>query len=262
MKEQIILWISSAVITFLVLYLGNITGNYYPVSGTIGIEGQKVTYKFDKIYRGDKDHEVIIRKDIKDAESFLSWTLFKHESGDGISPDNKVLMKDSGEVFKGYIPLQKPLTHIRYNAVVHKNNKTYILPPENHQVEMVFLGRVPSSIMNLFYFFLYGGIFLAVRGALEYFNNNMKLKVYTMFTAIFFFCYTVAVTPLKTSYELGAIAHSVPSIERLFNLQSILLFIIWMTGMTIIIGSRKPGIRGIIFAVLTIMVYLFFPLTY
>lgn len=268
MKEQLILWIGSAVITFLVLYLGNISGHYYPVSGTIGIEGQKVTYQFDKIYRGNKAKEIIIRKDIKDAQSFLSWKVINSKPGsreDSLLKThsyNKIAMKDSGEVFKTYLPLQQPMTHILYKAEVLKNNVTYPLPPAHHDVDMVFIGSVPSSIMGLYYFFLYGGIFLSVRGALEYFNKNKKLKVYGMFTAIFFFCYTVAVTPLKMSYELGAIGHSVPSFEQLFNIQAILLFLTWTIGMAMIIGSRKPGIRGIIFSVITILIFLFFPVTY
>lgn len=260
MKEQLILWISAAVITFLVLYLGNVSGGYYPVSGTIGIEGQKVTYQFDKLYRSNIQKEIVIRKDIKDAEAFFQWKLL---NSDQVKSDyNKVVMKDSGEVFKAFLPAQQPLTRIGYNAVILKSNKTYQLPPAHSSVEMVFLGSVPSSIMFLYYLFLYGGIFLATRGALEYFNNNRKLKVYAMFTAIFFFCYTIAVTPLKTSYELGAISHSVPSIERLFNLPAILLFVTWMTGMTLIIGGKKPGIRGIIFAVITILIYLLLPVRY
>lgn len=259
MKEQLILWISSAVITFLVIYLGNLTNSFYPVSGTIGIEGQKVTYKFDKIIRTNRDHEILIRKDIKDAEAFLSWK--RNKPGSDV-PFNKIIMKDSGEVFKASIPLQPPLTHVLYKADILKKNITYSLPPRHEPVELVFIRSVPSSVMNLFYFFLYGGILLAARGALEYFNNNKKTKVYGMFTAIFFFCYTIAVTPLKSSYELGAIGHSVPSIERLFNQQAMLLFITWMIGMAVIIGARKPGIRGIIFAAITILIFIFFPITY
>ena len=51
MKQNIILWIAAAIILFVVAYYKTLTSDYYPLSGSFGIEGEKVTFKFDKIYQ-------------------------------------------------------------------------------------------------------------------------------------------------------------------------------------------------------------------
>lgn len=255
MKEQLILWTSALVITFLTAYMGNLTGRYYPLTGTVGINGKKVTFKFDRLYRGNDGYSIILQKDLKDASAYIIW---KKEQDKYF---NRVQMKDSGEVFKGSIPPQKPLTHIIYRCEILQNGRSYYLPYDR-SVKMTVLGKVTSTAMNLYYFFLFGGILLSVRGALEYFNQNRKVKVYAMFTSIFIFCYTIAVTPFKATYELAAINKSVPSPEKLFNLQAVLLLFLWIAGMTLIIGKKNPGIRAIIFSALTILIYLLVPIVY
>ena len=49
MKNQIILWLSSLVLTFLIGYFKNVTDTNFPITGTFGIEGNKVSYKLDKV---------------------------------------------------------------------------------------------------------------------------------------------------------------------------------------------------------------------
>jgi hypothetical protein len=43
MKNEIILWLSSLIIVFIIGYIKNVTDKDYPVTGTFGIEGKKVS---------------------------------------------------------------------------------------------------------------------------------------------------------------------------------------------------------------------------
>ena len=61
MKQSFILWISAFVITFLVGFIQNRTSPSYPISGTVGIEGQKVSYFLKKVFR-DKENYVMLIK--------------------------------------------------------------------------------------------------------------------------------------------------------------------------------------------------------
>jgi hypothetical protein len=55
MKNAIILWLSCLILVFLIGYIKSITDKDYPITGTFGIEGKKVSYKLDKI-SFDKDY--------------------------------------------------------------------------------------------------------------------------------------------------------------------------------------------------------------
>jgi hypothetical protein len=255
MKKQIILWLSAIIITYVIIYMGHLTSIYYPLTGTEGIEGKRVTFMFPRVYRGAGDYQVKVFKEISGANAFLLWRR------DYDAQLKRVPMKDSGNFFVSSIPFQKPHTHIIYRIEIEKNGKIYLFP-YNRSAQMVMLGKVPPTIMNLFYFFLYGGIFLFVRAGLEYFHENKRVKLYTIFGAIFFFCYTIAVTPLKASYEFGAIGKWVPGPIDLWNLQSLLLLLTAILSLPLIIGSKKPKWRGIVIAVVILLIYLLFPIKY
>ncbi|MGQ9799528.1 MAG: hypothetical protein ACUVRG_09615 [Ignavibacterium sp.] len=61
MKESLILWLSSLVIVFLLSYFKSVFGEYYPISSTFSVNGQKVSYKLDKYEFGDT-YKLMIRE--------------------------------------------------------------------------------------------------------------------------------------------------------------------------------------------------------
>ena len=65
MKNEIILWLSSILIVFLIGYIKNVTDKDYPITGTFGIEGKKVSYKLDKVSFDKTSYKNIIISDIK-----------------------------------------------------------------------------------------------------------------------------------------------------------------------------------------------------
>ena len=73
MKQQLILWISSIILTFLIGYTRNVTDEYYPVTGTLGIEGQKVSYKLDKVHYGDEPYKLIVLTEYDELSIKCVW---------------------------------------------------------------------------------------------------------------------------------------------------------------------------------------------
>ena len=73
MKNEIILWLSSIVIVFLIGYVKNVTDKDYPITGTFGIEGKKVSYKLDKVSYDKSYYKNIIISDIKGLKGKLIW---------------------------------------------------------------------------------------------------------------------------------------------------------------------------------------------
>ena len=265
MKKNIILWLATLIIIFLAGYLHNAAGPYYPVSGTIGIENKMVTFKFDKIYRGNDSYNLIIKSDVKDIKAFLLWRDVSDKSitanpyANQFAPVwHREVMTDSEYFIKGKIPKHNPHEKVAYRMELNYNGKQYFLP-EDKPVTIMFLGHVNSMVMQIFYFVLFGGLILAVRTGLEAFKNNHRIGMYTIFTLIFFFLNAVCVVPLKSTYELNAINHFVPTVSSLITYQSFSLFILWIIGLFLIFHFK--GNRGIplVMSLMTLIIYIFVP---
>jgi len=261
MKKNIILWLGAVIITFLAGYMHNATGQDYPVSGTIGVESKQITFKFDKIYRGNDTYKVLIRSDVKGVKAFLLWRnivflrLAPGISKQLLSPWSKEIMSDSGSFITGKIPKHHPESQAVYRVELDYGGKQYFLP-EDKPVTIKFLGFVNFSVMNIFYFILFGGLILAVRTGVEAFNDNRRIGMYTIFTLIFFFLYAVCVVPLKRSYELNAINHFVPPINSIVTYQSLSLFFLWIIGLVLIFNFKGNRIIPLVISSLTIIIYI------
>jgi hypothetical protein len=263
MKKNIILWLGAIILTFLSGYMRNVTGPDYPVSGTIGIEGKMVTFKFDKIYLGNDGYNVLIRSDVKDIKAFLLWKDVSSRAISGRSPKNQAntiwqrdLMADSGFLIKGKLPHHNSGEKVAYRVELNYGGKQYYLP-EDKPVTIKFLGYVNSSIMNIFYFVLFGGLLFAVRTGLETFNDKPRLGLYSIFTLIFFFLYTICLVPLKRTYELNALNHFVPPLNLITTYQSVSLFVLWIIGLILIFNFKGNRIIPLMISSVTLIIYIF-----
>jgi hypothetical protein len=262
MKKNIILWTGTFILTFLAGYLHNAIGPDYPVSGTIGIEGKMITFKFDKIFRGNDSYNFFIRSDLKDIKAVLLWRDVPSITNSLLplknlnkSPWNRVIMSDSGSLIMGKIPKHNPCSKVSYRVELNYGSKQYFLP-DDKPATIMFLGKVNPSVMNIFYFVLFTGVILAVRTGLETFNDNPRIGMYSIFTLIFFFLYTICVIPLKRTYELNALNHFVPSVTSLLTYQSVSLLILWITGLILIFNFRQNKIIPLVVSSLTLMIYI------
>ena len=115
---------------------------------------------------------------------------------------------------------------------------------------------LPSKISILSSLVLFTALLLSFRVGLEYFNENQKIKKLTLPVVTFFFFYSIAITPLRKTYELNALNKEVPPITALFDLQSIILFVLWITAMIVIFNSRNPKLPALVFSIITVLVFL------
>lgn len=252
MKQPLILWISALILTFLTGYIQSGTSDHYPVTGTIGIDEKKVSYRFEKIFNDKENYKFIIRTDNPDINSIVKWKKEDEENWQIVE------MKKDNAVFIAYIPKQNAGEKILYYAEIYKDEVKYLVPDK--PVTLLFRGYVPSMISFLSNFALFGGLILSFRIGLAALGGNkesLKIKKFTLFTTGFFFVYTIAVTPLRKSYELGAINKKVVSIETLFDVQALLLFVLWIIAMIVIFKVKNQNIPAIVFSVLTALIFLF-----
>ncbi|OGU77562.1 MAG: hypothetical protein A2V93_12435 [Ignavibacteria bacterium RBG_16_34_14] len=249
MKHSLILWSSALLLTFLTGYIQSGTSEYYPITGTFGIDEKKVSYRFEKIYNDKGDYTFIIRTDNPNIKAVVKW---KKENENKWEVEE---MRNDEETLVARIPRQNAGEKILYFAEIKKDEKKYTIPDK--PVTILFQGYVPSMISFLSNFALLGGLLLSFRTGLEFFNENQKIKKLTLFTAGFFFVYTIAVTPLRKSYELNAINNKVVPITSLFDLQSVLLFLLWIAAMIIVFRVKNPKLPALVFAIVNTLVFLF-----
>jgi len=262
MKHSLILWSSALFLTFITSYIQRGTSEYYPLTGTIGIDEKKVSYRFEKIYNDKNDFSFIIRTDNPDINAVVKWKKVypSNPNLSGVERENgqewKIIeMKKDKEALIAHIPRQNAGEKILYFAEIKKDRLKYTIP--DRPVTLLFLGYVPSMISFLSNFALFGGLLLSFRTGLEFFNENEKIKKLTLFTTAFFFVYTIAVTPLRKSYELNAINNKVVPITSLFDLQSILLFLLWIEAMILVFKVKNQKPAAMVFAIITALVFLF-----
>jgi len=164
-------------------------------------------------------------------------------------------MNYNEKVFTSKIPAGKPGQKIIYRVELNYKEHQYFLPVDK-PVTIELWGKVNPEILRIYYFLLFGGLILAVRTGLEVFKNKPKIGIYTIFTVIFFFLYSIWLVPLIKTYELNAINHNVPHITQLLTIQSLSLLILWIIGMAAIFNIKGNKFIPPVISVLTLVIYI------
>jgi hypothetical protein len=248
-KKSIILWVASLVIVFLAGYISQIIDKDYPITSTFGIEGKKISYRFEKVHYGKNDFEVIIRSDVTNLTGKIFWKTKTENDW------NESDLIDSNFVLKGSIPAHKPDEKLLYYIKLSYNGHTFLIP-DNQKVELTFYGKISKAIEILRSLLLYIGLILAVRTGLEYFNQNINSKKFGVLTVLVFLLLTVLVNPLYLTYKFGYMNTSIPAIDNLFSTGLVLILILWIVSVITLFTLKRFNYISIISAALTLIIFI------
>jgi len=237
------------VIVFLVGYVKSVTDSNYPVTGTFGIEGQKVSYKLDKVCFDKISYKNIIINDIKGITAKV--LLIK----DG--EQTEIPYKEIARGLEVEIPKLKPGEKIDYKLQISYKHQTYNIP-ESEYITLTFWGNIPSLVSILNFILMYGGLLMAIRCLLESTTKKSNLKKFIVITCALFITLVIIVYPLYNTYKLGAINNFVPPFYELVNPLLIIILGAW-TISAILIFNNKFSIAATIFStVVTFLIYFLF----
>jgi hypothetical protein len=248
MKESLILWLSSLVIVFLLSYFKSVFGEYYPISSTFSVNGQKVSYKLDKYEFGDT-YKLIVRSDYKNLEGDVIINSEKvNNYSIKLSEDQEILFaeikkKDIGEKFN---------YHLRLNA----DDKIYRIP-SNGEVNFIFFGKIPKMVNWLYIIFLYTGLVLIIRSGLEIFKTNRRTKNFMVLTSIVLLTFLMMINPLYLSYKFDYINKSIPPIQNLFPLYILIIVVIWIGTTVYVFLKKKDKPIVLIASIICLLINLF-----
>lgn len=249
MKNTIILWASAAILTFFTGFIQNRTSWEYPISGTIGIEGKKVSYLLEKVHRAKGNHFIVLRTDIKNLAGILKWKKLDehaHWQTDTMSYSDLKL--------SGMIPSQDAQTEVEYNISLWHNEKESFIPSNGYHT-VKFLGAVPLSITIHYYLTLFAGLLLAFRAGLEIFHIKPRLRLYSIFSLISFFSCALIFAPVQKTYELGAIGKSIPPIENIFEIWLLMIVIVWIVNLILISSTKSSKLIVIVSVIVTLILF-------
>jgi len=247
-KQKLILWLSAILLAVLLSYFKSVTSPDFPVSGTTAVNGEKITYTFDKLFRGKEDLKISLRTDVNSLNGFVVWhksNSFKH--------DTLQLKKEKG-FLSCNIPLQKPETVISYRVFV-KSKSSIIQIPTGQTLHTKFLGFVPVSISSTLIITLFFGLLLSIRIGLTYFEPQSKSKTFAIFALISFSLYGLFLVPVKRLFELGAVNQAPPQMLEMFSLPDLIFAFIWLM-VSVGMFNSKSKIWNAAGAVATVVVYL------
>mgnify|MGYP005841318041 CR=1 FL=1 len=248
-KNSLILWIASFVIVFLAGYISQITDKNYPISATFGIDGKKVSYRFEKLHFGKNDLTIIIRSDVQNLSGNLFWKNLNQSNW------NSTALNDSNSVLTGKIPAQKPKDKILYFIELLYQNKKYVIPSER-KIELTFYGKIPVVIEVLKSLLLYIGMILAIRTSLEYFNKNKGAKKFSVLTVINFLILAVLINPLYLTYKYGYMNRSIPSIANLFPIGEVLMMLLWIITVVLLFTLKNFSYTSILSGLVSLIIFI------
>ncbi|MBK7632240.1 MAG: hypothetical protein IPJ23_16345 [Ignavibacteriales bacterium] len=252
-KQTIILWIASFVIVFMSVYIANILDKEYPITSTFGIDGKKVSYRFEKVHYGKDDYNVIIRTDVTELTGKVFWENY------GDSSWHSKELKKSNLILSGNIPALQPEHKLNYYIILYYKDKTYTLPQnKNSKLTLTFFGKIPSVINVLEYLLLFSGLILAMRTGLEFFNDGKNSKKFGVLTVVVFLTLIALINPLYLTYKFGFMNSSIPPISRLFIWGDITLFTLWVVTLIIIFRSEKFKSFPLVSSILTLLIVVLF----
>jgi hypothetical protein len=229
MKNEIILWLSSIIIVFIIGYIKNVTDINYPITGTFGIEGKKVSYKLDKVSYDKYSYKNIIISDIKGITAKV--LMIKDDE------QTEIPYKEIASGLEVEIPILKPGREIDYKVNIISKDKIYEIPRNNY-VTLTFWGSIPSPIQILNFILMYGGLLMSIRSLLEAFTKKTNLKKFVFITCTLFLTLLTIVFPLFNTYKLGAINHFVPAFSDLVNPLLIIILVVWIIAAIFIFNKK------------------------
>ncbi len=250
MKQIFILWISAIIITFLSSYFRIVTSSNYPVSGITSINGHKINYMFDKINYGKDKKEVKIKVDDKKLKG---WVIFKKA---GENNRDTIQLNYLNNFLIGYFNNYNPGTKIFYTVQIFSEGQKIIIPA-NGFLSLTYSGKIPDSILSVFYLTLIGGILLSVRTGLEFFNENIRTKKLTLFTLISFGLYGIVVAPVVQTFKTGMIDSKILSPSEMYSINDLSYFLVWLIITLIIFNYPKFKWINLAGSIGVLLLYLF-----
>lgn len=219
-KKNWILWVPAIIIVLVAGSLNSITSSDYPVSGTIGADGKKVTYYFERNVQAGNDYRVLIRTDNPEITGYLEM---RNSRTDSIL--RRDLVKGEG-ILESMVPGGASGDSLFLDVYIKLRDSVFQVPKET-TLSIFVTGKIPIGISILYSVTLFAFLLFAVRTALESFNPKPHYTRFVLYTAISTILYSLFVLPIYNYFYGRAGESDIMSPERLFSFEAWYFPLIW-----------------------------------
>ena len=250
MKQNIILWLGAIVITFLSGYVESVTSSDYPITGTIGVDGKKLSYKLDKAATPEEGLDIILRTDVDSVTGQLEYKVVNSNS-DWIKNPLEVSYK----TLKINLHIEKDVKQLKYRVRIFTKDRDILIQEKNQPVLLNVKGKVPGMVNTFFYLFLFGGLLFSTRTALDYFNEKEKIKKLSLLTFILFCSSVIIFFPLKKIYEMQSLGSKIIPIAGLVDTPLLIITVVWLAATILVFNIKNYKIIPMIAAIITLILF-------
>jgi hypothetical protein len=167
-KRSAVLWVIAFLITAASAFYQRMTGPTYPTKGGTQLDGNTISYRFDRSHGGDGDNEVLVRTGNPSVRGVLEWKRHKVDE-----PWTSVEMVYKDGNLQGMLPHQPPAGKLDYRVVLTGEKGTAVVPAEGGVV-IRFKGEVPLYILIPHVLAMFTGMLVSTRAGLEIFSKEPK----------------------------------------------------------------------------------------
>ena len=196
--KNILLWALALIVMLSAYTYQKRTGPTYPKKIHTEING--ISYKFELPRSSDSLGNEVVKLAIPDKSVSGYMTYVRYKSTDSLT--NQPMVRE-GDVLKAYIPHQAPAGKIVYNLFLASNNSTAKKITEE-SVIIRFKGQVPNYILLPHIFFIFFGMWFAVRTGIEAITKGDKTHILTICTVFLIFFGGLVLGPIMQKYAFDA----------------------------------------------------------
>lgn len=244
------LWLIAIIIFLLSAVYQRLTGPTHPISGSVELQAESISYRFDRTHGGPTDYQVKIEVENPEIVGTLSYKRFKTDD-----PWTDLPLRRDGERLVGELPHQPPAGKLQYRVRLQAGDQQVTIP-EEEPVIIRFKGGVPQPVLYAHVIFISLAMLLSNRAGLEALTRRGDPRKFVFWTIVTLLLGGLVLGPIVQKYAFGAFWTGWPWGHDLTDNKTAVAFVFWL--MAFVAGRKGRRARGWVLtaALVTLAVYL------
>jgi hypothetical protein len=228
--KKALLWILAFIITLSTAVYQRMTGPSYPLSGTVELNGQEISYRLPRTYETGNDCPVIIKTEDPEIDGYLIYKRFK-------TADHwtTILMERKNHELTAEIPSQPPAGKLEYKIIFSSPTEEKSLTGEE-SVVIRFKGHVPLGVLIPHIIVMFLAMLIGIRAGLEALRKDSNPRLLAIITTTLLALGGFILGPLVQKYAFGVFWDGFPFGTDLTDNKTLIALIGWITAL---IAGRK-----------------------